>query len=333
MKFQNMKMISRNKIFPAFLCHYFNVDFTFVLSIFIIHIITAMQIGFIGLGSLGTLMVRNILEKEMKLLLYNRTKEKMEEFRGKAELHDNLSSLAQSCDIVFSIVSDDKALDAICFGENGLLQNMKQGSVHVCLSTIAASTAARMNEAHRQKGIDYLTATIIGRPEAARNRNLVICYSGKTEKKDQVFDVLKNLGGSKIFEFGDDPKMAAVVKLANNFIIAAAIEALGEGFNLAEKAGVDAKAFYEMITDFLFNCPIYKNYGKIILEENYKDPGFTTQLGLKDVRLVEALADEVAAPVPFADVVRNRLLVNMNRGRKDWDWTSFVATIKEENKG
>jgi 3-hydroxyisobutyrate dehydrogenase-like beta-hydroxyacid dehydrogenase len=86
-----------------------------------------------------------------------------------------------------------------------------------------------------------------------------------------------------------------------------------------------------MLTDFLFNCPIYKNYGKIILEENYKEPGFTTQLGLKDVRLVEALADEVAAPVPFADVVRNRLLVNLNRGRKDWDWTSFVATIKEEN--
>ena len=101
---------------------------------------------------------------------------------------------------------------------------------------------------------------------------------------------------------------------------------------IAEKAGVDTKAFYQMITDFLFNCPIYKNYGKIILEENYKEPGFTSQLGLKDIRLVEALADEVSAPVPLADIVRNRLLVNINRGRKDWDWTSFVAVIKEESK-
>lgn len=291
-----------------------------------------MEIGFIGLGALGSIMVRNLVAKGQKIHIYNRTPEKMEEFRGKAELHNNLSSIAQACDVILSIVSDDKALETITLGRDGLVENMKPGSVHVCLSTIAAATAVRMNEAHKQKGIDYTTATIIGRPEAARNRNLVICYSGKTGKKEQVFDALKNLGGAKIFEFGDDPKMAAVVKLANNFMIAAAIEALGEGFNLAEKAGVDAKAFYEMITDFLFNCPIYKNYGKIIIEENYKEPGFTSQLGLKDIRLVEALADEVSAPVPFADVVRNRLLVNINRGRKDWDWTSFVAVIKEEGK-
>jgi 3-hydroxyisobutyrate dehydrogenase-like beta-hydroxyacid dehydrogenase len=160
----------------------------------------------------------------------------------------------------------------------------------------------------------------------------VICYSGKTENQEQVFEVLKKLGGAKIFQFGDDPGMAAAVKLSNNFIIAAAIEAIGEGFNLAERAGVDVKAFYEMITDFLFNCPIYKNYGKIILEENYKDPGFTTTLGLKDMKLVEGLANEVSVQMPFAGIVSNRLLANLDRGRKDWDWTSFVAGIKEENK-
>ena len=291
-----------------------------------------MEIGFIGLGALGGIMVRNLVKKGQKIHLYNRTHEKMDEFKENATLHSGIPSIAHSCDIILSIVSDDKALDAISFGKNGLLENMNPGSVHVCMSTIAAATAARMNEAHQQKGIDYITATIIGRPEAARNRNLVICYSGKTEKKEQVFDTLRALGGAKIFDFGDDPKMAAVVKLCNNFMIAAAIETLGEGLNLAQQAGVNAKAFYEMITDFLFNCPIYKNYGRIILEEDYKEPGFTSQLGLKDIRLVEALADEVSAPVPFADIIRNRLLVNNNRGRKDWDWTSFVAVIKEENK-
>jgi 3-hydroxyisobutyrate dehydrogenase-like beta-hydroxyacid dehydrogenase len=291
-----------------------------------------MKTGFIGLGALGSIMVRNLLEKGLEVHIYNRTPEKMEEFRGKAILHNNVASLAQTCDIVLSIVSDDKALEAICIGENQLIQNLKPGSVHVCLSTIAVSTAKRMSEAHNARGIDYTTATIIGRPEAARNRNLVICYSGKTGKQEDVFEVLKNLGGAKIFQFGDDPGMAAAVKLSNNFIIAAAIEAIGEGFNLAERAGVDVKAFYEMITDFLFNCPIYKNYGKIIIEENYKEPGFTTQLGLKDMRLVEGLANEVSVKMPFAGIVSNRLLANLDRGRKDWDWTSFVAGIKEENK-
>jgi 3-hydroxyisobutyrate dehydrogenase-like beta-hydroxyacid dehydrogenase len=292
-----------------------------------------MQAGFIGLGALGTIMVNNLVEKGHSIHIYNRTQEKMELFRGKAELHTSLSSIAETCDIILSIVSDDKALQAITLGKDGLTEHMKQGAVHVCLSTIAASTSSIMHEAHKQKEIDYVTATVIGRPEAARNRNMVICYSGATAKKELVFTLLKDLGGAKIFEFGDDPKKAAVVKLCNNFIIAAAIEAIGEGFNLVEKAGVDQKAFYEMITDFLFNCPIYKNYGKIIMEESYKEPGFSSQLGLKDTKLVLDLANEVSAPVPIADIVRNRLLINHNRGRKDWDWTSFVAVIKEENKG
>jgi 3-hydroxyisobutyrate dehydrogenase-like beta-hydroxyacid dehydrogenase len=290
-----------------------------------------MKTGFVGLGALGSIMVRNLLEKGMDVHIYNRTPEKMEQFRDQGILHNSIASIAQTCDIVLSIVSDDKALESICFGEDQLIQNLKPGSVHVCLSTIAVSTATRMSEAHRDRGIDYTTATIIGRPEAAKNRNLVICYSGKTEKKEEVFEIIKNLGGAKIFQFGDDPGKAAAVKLCNNFIIAAAIEAIGEGFNLAEQSGVDVKAFYEMLTDFLFNCPIYKNYGKIIIEENYKEPGFTTQLGLKDMKLVEALAKEASVKMPFAGIVSNRLLANVDRGRNNWDWTSFVAGIKEEN--
>jgi 3-hydroxyisobutyrate dehydrogenase-like beta-hydroxyacid dehydrogenase len=290
-----------------------------------------MKTGFVGLGALGNIMVRNLLEKGMDVHIYNRTPEKMEQFRDQAILHNSIASIAQTCDIVLSIVSDDKALESICFGEDQLIQNLKPGSVHVCLSTIAVSTATRMSEAHSDRGIDYTTATIIGRPEAAKNRNLVICYSGKTEKKEEVFEIIKNLGGAKIFQFGDDPGKAAAVKLCNNFIIAAAIEAIGEGFNLAEQSGVDVKAFYEMLTDFLFNCPIYKNYGKIIIEENYKEPGFTTQLGLKDMKLVEGLAKEASVKMPFAGIVSNRLLANVDRGRNNWDWTSFVAGIKEEN--
>jgi 3-hydroxyisobutyrate dehydrogenase-like beta-hydroxyacid dehydrogenase len=291
-----------------------------------------MEIGFIGLGALGTVMVRNLIEKGQKIHLYNRTAKKMEEFKETARLHDNLPSLAKACDIVLSIVSDDKAVEAISHGSEGLITNMKPGSVHVCLSTIAPSTTVRLNEAHQQGKINYVTATVIGRPEAARNRNLVICFSGSLDKKEAVFNILKDLGGAKIFEFGSDAKSAATVKVCNNFLIISSIEAMGEGFNLLEKAGVDLKPFYEMITDTLFNAPIYKNYGKIILEESYKEAGFSSQLGLKDTRLALSLADEVSAPLPLADLIRNRFLINHNRGRKDWDWTSIVAVIKEESK-
>ncbi|HEX8279013.1 MAG TPA: NAD(P)-dependent oxidoreductase, partial [Segetibacter sp.] len=207
----------------------------------------------------------------------------------------------------------------------------KQGSVHVCLSTVAAATATALCNAHKQKGIDYITATIIGRPEAAKARALTVCISGASDKKEEVIDVLKELGGKNLFQFGDDPKTAAVVKICNNFLIVSAIEAMGEAFSLAGKAGADTTAFYEMITQTLFNSPIYKNYGKIIIDGSYAQAGFTSQLGLKDTNLALSLASEVSATLPLADLIKNHFIINHNRGRNQYDWTSIVKVIQEEN--
>jgi 3-hydroxyisobutyrate dehydrogenase-like beta-hydroxyacid dehydrogenase len=291
-----------------------------------------MTTGFIGLGNQGTVMVSNLIERNVSLHLYNRTEEKMQAFSGKTQLHTSLSSLAQECDLIISIVSDDQAVEAISYGNEGLIAQMKPGSVHVCMSTIAPTTASRLETAYKERGIEYCTATIIGRPEATRNRNLVTCFSGSTRLKEHIFNVLRDLGTVKIFEFGDRAVTAAVVKVCNNFMIVAAMEAMGEAFTLVEKAGGNATAFYEMISDSVFACPIYKNYGKIIVEKNYKQAGFTSRLGLKDTRLALQLAEATNTPLPLADLIRNRFLVNHNRGRIDWDWASFVEVIHEENK-
>lgn len=290
-----------------------------------------MEIGFIGLGSLGSIMVNNLLEKERNIHLFNRTQEKMQAFENRAVLHKNATSIANTCDVVISIVSDDIAIQALSYGDGGLVQNMKPGSVHICLSTISPSCAGALNKAYTEKQIDYITATIIGRPEAARARSLIICVSGTSSKMDLVTEILKELGGKDLYFFGNDPKTAAVVKICNNFLIISAIEAIGEAFTLAEKAGVDTGSFYKMITETLFNAPIYKSYGKIIMDGSFEKAGFTAQLGLKDIKLALALADEVSMPLPLADLTRNRLLINRNRGRNGHDWTSVAKVIEEES--
>jgi 3-hydroxyisobutyrate dehydrogenase-like beta-hydroxyacid dehydrogenase len=291
-----------------------------------------MTTGFIGLGNMGTVMVNNLIEKNVSLHLYNRTQQKMKAYSEKAHVHTSISSIAESCDLVLSIVSNDKAVDAISYGNDGLIARMKPGSVHVCLSTIAPSTAQRLEKAYEEKGIDYCTATVIGRPEAAKIRNLVSCYSGSTTHKNDVLNILQALGTARVFEFGDKAAIAAAVKVCNNFLIIAAMEAMGEAFNLLERAGGSATDFYEMISNSVFNCPIYKNYGKIIVDRTYKTAGFTSQLGLKDTRLALQLADETNTSLPLADLARNRFLVNHNRDRAEWDWASIVEVIKEENK-
>ena len=291
-----------------------------------------MAIGFIGLGNLGTVMVNNLVDNNIPLHLYNRTQEKMKAFSSNAQLHTSLSTLAGACDLIISIVSNDKAVEAISYGNEGLIAKMKPGTVHVCLSTIAPSTAGRLEESSKEKGIDYCTATVIGRPEAARLRNLVACFSGTTSRKSEVLTILQDLGAARVFEFGDKASTAAAVKVCNNFLMLSAMEAMGEAFNLIERAGGSATDFYEMISNSVFSCPVYKNYGKIIVEKNYKQPGFTSRLGLKDTRLALQLADETNTALPLADLVRNRFLVNHNRGRIDWDWASFTEVIREENE-
>lgn len=290
-----------------------------------------METGFIGLGNLGTVMVSNLAERGRKLHIYKRTKDKMQAFKENNHLHESVASLAQACDIIISIVSDDKAVNEISLAPDGLVENMKPESVHVCLSTIAPSTTENLYAAHTKKQIQYITATIIGRPEAAQARNLTVCISGETSKKEEVLEILKDLGGNKMFEFGNDPKIAAVIKICNNFLILSAIEAIGEAFNLAGRAGADTNQFYLMITETLFNAPIYKNYGKIILDKSYDKASFTSQLGLKDTKLALSLADEVSTTLPLADLLKNRFFINHNRGRNQWDWTSISKVIEEEN--
>jgi 3-hydroxyisobutyrate dehydrogenase-like beta-hydroxyacid dehydrogenase len=289
-----------------------------------------METGFIGLGNLGNIMVKNLVETGRKIHIYNRTKEKTKPYEESTSVHTDVASIGTGCDIIFSILSDDAAVESLCFNQ-GLIENMKPGSVHVCLSTIAPSTSSRLYNAHKDKNIDYLTATIIGRPEAAQAKALTVCLSGASSQKELVVEILRDLGGKNIKQFGDDPKSAAVVKICTNFLITSAIEAMGEAFNLVAKAGADPASFHEMITENLFSAPIYKNYGKTIIDETYDKAGFTSQLGFKDTRLALALANEAGVTLPFADVIKNRFIINHNRGRNQWDWASIAHVIKEEN--
>jgi 3-hydroxyisobutyrate dehydrogenase-like beta-hydroxyacid dehydrogenase len=290
-----------------------------------------MEIGFIGLGNLGSVLVNNLIESNRKTHLYNRTEEKMKPYKDKAVLHTKVASIAASCDILISALTDDEAVESICYGQGGIIENIKPNAVHVCLSTIASSTASSLHHAHRKKNIEYITATIIGRPEAAAARLLTACLSGISEKTNLVVGILKDLGVKSIYHFGDDPAAAAVIKICNNFLLTAAMEAMSEAFSLAKKSGADTAIFYRMITETLFGSPAYKKYAKIIVDEDYGEAGAASYLGLKDTRLALKLADELSATLPIGDILKNHFIMNHNRGRINDDWTTMAKVISENN--
>lgn len=289
-----------------------------------------MKIGFIGLGSLGTPIAINILESGHELHVYNRTTSKTKTLADKgAVVSESIAALANECGIVFTIVSDDAALKDI--SENGLVKNMKAGSIHVSMSTILPQTAQYLFDLHEKNGSHYLAAPIFGRPEAAAAKKANFVISGKEEVRNKIEPLLKDAGGAGVWHFGDNITAANTVKLCGNFLIAGAMEAIGESIYLANESGVDAQKMWAMFLQTLFNAPVYHNYSGVILQEKYEPAAFTAKLGLKDMNLVLAQADAVKQSMPLAKLLQSNMQQLVDTGRDQTDWAAVSTVVKKKD--
>lgn len=287
-------------------------------------------VSFIGLGSMGLPIATNLIESGYKLRVYNRTVQKAQPLVDKgAELGNSPADVVEPGGIVISMLANDQALEEVVLGENGILEKLGNGGIHISMSTISPTTAQNLAERHEQKGTHYLAAPVFGRPDAAAARKLWICLSGNGAAKERVLPLL-NVLGQKVFDFGEQVSAANVVKLSGNFLIISAIEAMAEAFTLAEKNGIDRSQVAELFGQTLFACPIYQNYGRMIAQEQYEPAGFKLALGLKDVELALQTAKESQMPMPLASLVRDRLISAIAKGRGDIDWTGLALGVSED---
>jgi 3-hydroxyisobutyrate dehydrogenase-like beta-hydroxyacid dehydrogenase len=282
-----------------------------------------MKIGFIGLGSLGTPIAINLKETGHDLYVYNRTKSKAAGLAEKgAIVCDSIASLAKECSIVFTIVSDDAALKSICGGAEGLIKHLAAGSVHVSMSTILPQTAMELASQHEINNQHYLAAPVFGRPEAATARKLNFVVSGAEAIRKKIEPLLKEAGAVGVFHFGDTSTAANTVKLCGNFLIASALEAIGESAALANQSGVNAAEMWQMFSQTLFNTPLYQNYSNIILQKKFEPAAFTAKLGLKDLNLVLQQAESVNQNMPLASLLKNNMQQLVNNGKAEIDWSA-----------
>jgi len=290
------------------------------------------KISFIGLGNMGTPMAFNLLKGGLELAVYNRSKEKAAPLvKAGAKLLSHPSEAFKHAPIAFSMVANDHALFDITEGPNGLLAGAKPGSIHVSLSTISPETSTKLETLHKEKGLHYLAANVFGRPDVAAKAALWICIAGEKEAKTKAEPFLKFIGKS-IYDFGSKPEMANNVKLAGNFMILAVIELLSEVFAFGEKHGIDPKDLYKLFTESLFPSPVFSTYGKIILDKAFSPAGFKLPLGLKDLNLFLDSAESVNYSSPLANLLHDKLLTSMAKGREDLDWSS-ISLISRENAG
>jgi len=290
-----------------------------------------MRIGFIGLGNMGQPMARNLLRAGHQLFVYNRSRERAQALANEGAAVADTPATAAKQEFVITMLADDKAVESVAFGQQGILEGMEPGGLHISMSTISPALSQRLSAAHRERGQTYLAAPVFGRPSAAAAGKLTIVAAGPeaaVSRAKPVFAVL----GERTFEVSEEPQHANLIKLSGNFLIASVIEGLGEVFAVSRKAGLDPKKPFEVLTNSLFNAPVYKTYGQQILEGKFSPPGFRLPLGLKDIRLMHEAADELSAPMPFASVIHDHFLSAIAGGHGDLDW-SALALVAAENAG
>jgi 3-hydroxyisobutyrate dehydrogenase-like beta-hydroxyacid dehydrogenase len=284
----------------------------------------------IGLGQMGSGVANRLLDAGYRLRVYNRTSDKAAPLVGRGAAQAASPGEALATDgVVLTLLADDAALEDVVLGEGGILPRLGAGGLHLSMSTISPATARRLSDAHRERGAAYVAAPVFGRPEGAASGKLWIVTSGLDEAKARVRPVLEALGQG-IHDFGDDPGGAHAVKLAGNFLIAAASEAMAEAYTLGEKCGLDRVQLAEFFGSTLFPSRIYQSYGKAIAEHRYEPAGFKLRLGLKDLRLVLGTADASEMPMPLASLLHDRLLALAAQGHGDVDWTAIGLGVASD---
>src|ERR1700678_3256775 len=279
-----------------------------------------MKIAFIGLGNMGMAMAKNLLHAKHDVTVWNRTLSKADELKSDgAKAAKSPGEAAKDSEIAISMLADDHAVESAVLGEGGLAESLPKGALHIGMSTISVVLARRLAEVHHKHGQHYISAPVFGRPEAAAAAKLFIAAAGDKASVDRATPVLEALG-QRVFNMGDKPEMANVVKLSGNFLIASVIESVGEAVALARKYEIDAHKYIDLLTNSLFAAPVYKTYGGIIADEKYKPAGFKIRLGLKDMRLAIAAAEGVDAALPIASMIHDPILATHARSGGDIDW-------------
>jgi 3-hydroxyisobutyrate dehydrogenase-like beta-hydroxyacid dehydrogenase len=242
------------------------------------------------------------------------------------------TNLAEACSgsaAVISMLADDAAASSIALEQGGIIEHLPKGSIHVSMSTISVALSKALAQAHAKAGQRYVAAPVFGRPDMAAAAKLFIVAAGDPAAIDECQPLFGAMG-QKTTSMGTEPSAANLVKLSGNFLLASAIEALGEAVALIGKAGIDPRAYVEFISSTVFNIPAYRIYGGLIAQGEFEPAGFAAPLGYKDIRLALAAAESLRVPMPLGSLLHDRFLRLLAQGGERLDWSAIGGLASQD---
>ena len=285
------------------------------------------QIGFIGLGIMGKPMARNLLKADYPVTVYSRSPAPVEELASEGATRVSSSKeAAQRTEIIITMLPDSADSERAILGEDGVLEGAQEGSIIVDMSSIAPLVSQRIAAEAAKKGVEMLDAPVSGGEPGAVAGTLAIMVGGKAEAFERCLPVLNVMGRSvvRVGEVG----AGNFVKLANQIIVAANIEAIGEAFVLAQKAGIDPELVFQAIRPGLAGSNALEAKVPMIMERNFS-PGFRIRLHQKDLHNALLTGKDLGVPLPVTSLVQQMLGALINKGKGENDHSSIVNFIED----
>jgi 3-hydroxyisobutyrate dehydrogenase-like beta-hydroxyacid dehydrogenase len=278
---------------------------------------------------MGAAMATRLLGQGNEVVVYNRTKEKAQGvLDAGAKWRSAPAMAAADVDVVFTFVTDASALEAVSFGDDGILHGINLEAVHCDMSTIAPPAAAAIAKRYADSGRRYVQAPVLGSWKQILEGSLLVFGGGAADNLDRCQPVWDSFA-KQVWRF-DTVEQSAAAKLACNILIGQMIVGLGQTLALASEGGVDVETMLDIIGASNLASPMYASKGKQIADKNFK-PNFIVRNMLKDLRLASDYANDKALTLPANDANRELFVKAIADGFGDEDYSAVVKTmIKQE---
>jgi 3-hydroxyisobutyrate dehydrogenase-like beta-hydroxyacid dehydrogenase len=286
-----------------------------------------MRIGFLGLGTMGEPIANNLRKAGHDVTVWNRTPAKADHIVSKGgKLARTPRECATGKDLVFTCVSDEKALDAVLDGPDGALAGLARGDVLVDMSTAGTRSARSVASRASDRGAAFVASPILGSRPSAEQAQVVLLVGGPGPAREKARPALHAVS-SRIIEL-DDAVQAALMKLCVNAVGAAMVAGFGEALALGASGGLPIWKFVEVLQASSFHSPLFLLKGELVERKDWA-PRFALALAEKDQRLAQEAAAEQGAKVPINEAVRRLLAEACESGRGGKDVAAVADLFLE----
>ena len=285
------------------------------------------KITYLGLGIMGRGMVSNLLKAGYQVTVWNRSADRVTPLVALgATPAPTAAQAVQDADVILYCLSDDKAVEELVWGPEGVLAGVRPGQIAIDMTTVHPDTSRKEYAAYAERGVEFLDAPVFGSKGEAANAGLWIVAGGKREVFDAARPILEKL--SETTHYMGENGQGSSMKLVGNLVVAFQLEALGEAMILATKAGLNPHDVLEVLHVTDFKSPIFDGVGGALVQRNF-DTSFALKLMLKDANLIARFAEDLKSPIPALAVIRENIKAGVNKGWGEENASAFIKQLED----